>query len=871
MRSPRPLGADPEAHGARQVGGGLLHRRGETGVEPMSAFFRGLLPGILESLSPRGAPDDEDLEGDEAVTAADVQAVVDLLVVDVGTASAALERVEKAFDAVALGVYKASKGMVYYDSAAEVEEAKKAAAAHLVRVQHAAEGASKLLSMYNAFVPWVLKKCRGRLQDIEKLIQATEGRGGKAAAATLNMAREQAADIGRAVQCLEANVDEARTFLGKVGKTEEGAHDSGFVELVGADMIEAATARRSKQKRARAGSQRRHQKAKQLEPVRQRDDKIFFQRQRGAFCGVCAMNNMLGRREISYRQSELLADSIWLRSVLSHGCGVHFPAPRLHSRRREFPFDGFIDFATMHKLCLLHGLRLRELSRTDARESVDAMRNGLELAARQDLAESARVVPLLLVLLGGQKHYVCLCARRAHHFSGRGAGSVSAVDDFDEDDNDWDEICRLCGRSGELICCDGDGCTQAYHSRCIHFQPKPDELWLCPDCRTKKTTHKKLGDGFIHEAELVWMDSQIERPISERILAVDRRAAGRNAALFDSFVLAARAQEGSYSVSKAAASAETAETDSLQAVKTMRSVRSKATAAAESEWDKGHEFVGARARYYLGGEVFNGSVAGFRILASTGSTRRGGAIRDQAPVVFRFEIDDQDDENQLGFLELEEGDAREAIDAAMALKFHNGSQSHRGAKRNHRTAMPAATKATKSKNGDTKPANLQTQMLRVGDCHFRLTRVVFATAGGLLTNDPVEDLRKLLHPSSPEQIVVFAVDNALSAVVGEGEHERVSFDSLFGDFPNDLKHSPMFASSKQETRSRSAAGPDTQGREPVEAAAVVAAAAAAAAPAGRSMRGRAAKQASSRSPSISSPQLRSIACGSPFRGAFRLD
>ena len=94
--------------------------------------------------------------------------------------------------------------------------------------------------------------------------------------------------------------------------------------------------------------------------------------------------------------------------VLDHGCGVHFPAPRLHSSRREFPYDGFIDFATMHapdeglsailhcrflayrvlhmnenersvvteipsyrhKLCQLHGLHMRELSRTDVSESV---------------------------------------------------------------------------------------------------------------------------------------------------------------------------------------------------------------------------------------------------------------------------------------------------------------------------------------------------------------------------------------------------------------------------------------------------------------------------------------------------------------------
>ena len=34
-----------------------------------------------------------------------------------------------------------------------------------------------------------------------------------------------------------------------------------------------------------------------------------------------------------------------------------------YSRRREFPFDGFIDFLTMNKLCQMHGVKLRELNR----------------------------------------------------------------------------------------------------------------------------------------------------------------------------------------------------------------------------------------------------------------------------------------------------------------------------------------------------------------------------------------------------------------------------------------------------------------------------------------------------------------------------
>eukprot|EP01051_Picozoa_sp_SAG22_P007624 SAG22_NODE_542_length_9294_cov_156.554649_12_plen_811_part_00 len=808
-------------------------------------FFQGL----IESLSPGPGT-----EAPAPATRAELQAV-DLLAADIDSASAACERVESAFSAVALGVYKSSKGTAYYDTAAEVEQAQQHAATHMKRVQVAAEGTSKLLSMYNAFVPWVLEQCRGRIQELSKLVADTRtGRGGKAAASAVRKAREQSADIVRAIQCLEANVNEARTFLGKVGKTEEGAHDAADVELAGADMIEASTARRSKQKRALAGGQPRsgaaaagRRSAVESQP-RLCDDKVFFQRQRGAFCGVCALNNMLGRREISYRQAELLADSIWLRSVLSHGCGVHFPAPRLHSRRREFPFDGFIDFATMHKLCLLHGLRLRELSRTDAAESVEVMRLGLAQAARQGANEAAAtsVVPLLLVLLGSQKHYVCLCARHLRNHGGAGGsgsgsssgsssvGDCTAADD--DQDADWDDLCRLCGRSGELICCDGDGCTQAYHARCIHFQPAADELWLCPDCRTKKTTHRKMGDSFVHEAELVWMDSQIERPISERMLAVDRRAAGRNAGLFDNFVHAARAAEqaGGLDHRIRPGTTKTPATGDVRVPKPAKRSKQQAKAAGgskankqkpePSEWQEEHEYVGARARHYLGGAVFNGCVAGARALATAAPSRRVGAKRDRPPLVFRFDIDEEDDEHRIGFIELEERDAREAIDAAIALKFHNGKSSDRGNRRAKRSRVPGSA-----------------ELLAGSVAGAVAARPGASRQGGGGGGGAIDDLRKLLHPSSPEQIVVFAVTPKEQAGGARGgNHDAgigTSLEQLFSALPNEqIGHSQL------SFGGGSAIAPKTRPRS-----------------------------RRSRADSVSSPQLRSIASASPFRDTFRLD
>ena len=139
---------------------------------------------------------------------------------------------------------------------------------------------------------------------------------------------------------------------------------------------------------------------------------------------------------------------------------------------------------------------------------------------------------------------------------------------------------------------------------------------------------------------------------------------------------------------------------------------------------------------------------------------------------------------------------------------------------------------------------------------------------------------QLLHPSSPEQIVVFAVDcaNDDDAAPGAGgtvgiidEHERITFDSLFGDFPNDHQHSPLFAAPASAAAAASSPGPTKPG-----AAKAKRGGATAARPLSkRSPRGGGSGMSSLRQqqpPQVpSSPQLRRIASGSPFREAFRLD
>uniref|UniRef100_A0AAQ5ZC02 DNA helicase n=1 Tax=Amphiprion ocellaris TaxID=80972 RepID=A0AAQ5ZC02_AMPOC len=74
-------------------------------------------------------------------------------------------------------------------------------------------------------------------------------------------------------------------------------------------------------------------------------------------------------------------------------------------------------------------------------------------------------------------------------------------EDFEEDNDDHMEFCRVCKDGGELLCC--DTCTSSYHIHCLNppLPEIPNGEWLCPRCtcppikgRVQKILHWRWGE-----------------------------------------------------------------------------------------------------------------------------------------------------------------------------------------------------------------------------------------------------------------------------------------------------------------------------------------------------------------------------------------
>lgn len=45
---------------------------------------------------------------------------------------------------------------------------------------------------------------------------------------------------------------------------------------------------------------------------------------------------------------------------------------------------------------------------------------------------------------------------------------------------EWEDVCKLCGGTGKLICC--DSCPAVFHLKCLGLKGVPEGKWNCINC-----------------------------------------------------------------------------------------------------------------------------------------------------------------------------------------------------------------------------------------------------------------------------------------------------------------------------------------------------------------------------------------------------
>nr|XP_048321133.1 increased DNA methylation 1 isoform X1 [Ziziphus jujuba var. spinosa]XP_048321134.1 increased DNA methylation 1 isoform X1 [Ziziphus jujuba var. spinosa] len=84
---------------------------------------------------------------------------------------------------------------------------------------------------------------------------------------------------------------------------------------------------------------------------------------------------------------------------------------------------------------------------------------------------------LNLFMESGKPFTLCQLQAWSAEYKTRKRGN-QAVQDDDNDQND--DSCGLCGDGGELICC--DNCPSTFHQACLSTQELPEGNWYCPNC-----------------------------------------------------------------------------------------------------------------------------------------------------------------------------------------------------------------------------------------------------------------------------------------------------------------------------------------------------------------------------------------------------
>eukprot|EP00735_Rhodelphis_limneticus_P001860 TRINITY_DN12567_c0_g1::TRINITY_DN12567_c0_g1_i1::g.2732::m.2732 TRINITY_DN12567_c0_g1::TRINITY_DN12567_c0_g1_i1::g.2732 ORF type:complete len:581 (+),score=41.37,MBD/PF01429.14/8.3e-05 TRINITY_DN12567_c0_g1_i1:145-1887(+) len=307
------------------------------------------------------------------------------------------------------------------------------------------------------------------------------------------------------LSCLSENISEARKGLGKFGRSYEYETDAcsnvvpvEFFSLNSSPLHTSPVSDCSSTSPSRCSKSGRTSPSGPSTPtiLPVATSSFFFQKQRAAYCAVCALNHILGLQMFTYREAELLSDIFYAKALASPDCLTQFiPAPRLVSKRRDFPCDGFLAFEALSNLALLYGKHFIALNRKDPTELLDCIHSRLSDAEFEQRVQ--RIHPY---------HAPTSSSQTSSSSSSSSSSAPSAP-----------------SSSSTVF-----SSPSFIPVTIVHLGSAQHYVVLAV---VKDESGRKV---------LAWLDSQEEGPITERTLQYGRRAGSRTVAVFSAIVEAIR-------------------------------------------------------------------------------------------------------------------------------------------------------------------------------------------------------------------------------------------------------------------------------------------------------------------------------------------
>ena len=120
------------------------------------------------------------------------------------------------------------------------------------------------------------------------------------------------------------------------------------------------------------------------------------------YCGLCAVNNLLGKEIVSVQRMNNIADDLWLRQI--EQCG-QFLTENLQCHR---DINGFYSFQTMEEILECFGYSLYLLSANEVLRALLSCKQSSVKSVLQELAKQYGIPMKLLFVDTDSEHYTAV-------------------------------------------------------------------------------------------------------------------------------------------------------------------------------------------------------------------------------------------------------------------------------------------------------------------------------------------------------------------------------------------------------------------------------------------------------------------------------